>query len=342
MPDRNLLVFAAAGASKAVNRDKFPTTVEFFQQLPSEITNNTFFLYVHKYLTNIEKIEIIDIEQILWSLKNLSNFYGSIKSPSDIVGFAIHNGLTARIVNGGNDGNLPGSAHNLKLSVDNLISEINEKVYQLYAYEPDESELADNWIALLNSITKSKLAFDIFSTNYDAIIECALGFAYTEKDSRSFQGIKGIQRKELDLKRWTEKSSDKNGLLTKLHGSIDWKIQSNHIYVGDAIFTGDHDKHAIVYPGFKGRSDIEFFREFHDYFEEKLSSATHLLFIGFAFRDEYINQIIRENISTDAQVIVVNPDKSVKFPALRHRNLKYLHEYFDLSSVVSITNLFKI
>lgn len=156
---------------------------------------------------------------------------------------------------------------------------------------------------------------------------------FGEQKISSFQGIKGRQRKELDLRKWKEPTPERFGLLTKLHGSIDWKIQGDRIFVGDAIFTGDHEKQGIVYPGFKGRSNLPFFGEFHDYLEVKLSNATDLIFIGFAFRDEYISDLIRSNISSDARIVLINPDKSVKFPSNRSKKLKYIHDYFTSDSV---------
>jgi len=45
-----ILVFAGAGASSAVDHDKYPTTVEFFKRLPSEIKNDKLFSEIEKFL----------------------------------------------------------------------------------------------------------------------------------------------------------------------------------------------------------------------------------------------------------------------------------------------------
>jgi hypothetical protein len=46
---------------------------------------------------------------------------------------------------------------------------------------------------------------------------------------------------------------------------------------------------------------------FHEYFRRTLRKATHLLFIGFAFRDDFINQLIISDLPKEARVAVVNP-----------------------------------
>lgn len=170
---RNLLIFAGAGASKAVNKEQFPTTVAFFDGLPEIIFTDPLFNISLEYIKSIEKVDTVDIEHVLWSLQKLSEFYGSISAPTDIAGFAISTGLTARIFPGANDGNLPSICSQLKSKIDKLISDINAIVYNLYAYEPNEEELENNWISLLNRIRLSDEIsdFDIFSTNYDAVIE---------------------------------------------------------------------------------------------------------------------------------------------------------------------------
>ncbi len=37
------LIFAGAGASKAVSADRYPTTIEFFEKLPETIRNTHLF-----------------------------------------------------------------------------------------------------------------------------------------------------------------------------------------------------------------------------------------------------------------------------------------------------------
>ncbi|MCP5348021.1 MAG: hypothetical protein R3F41_10425 [Gammaproteobacteria bacterium] len=57
-----IVVFAGAGASKAVAPEKYPTTVEFFDDLPEEITSNKLFQQVVEFLKEDSGKGPIDIE----------------------------------------------------------------------------------------------------------------------------------------------------------------------------------------------------------------------------------------------------------------------------------------
>ncbi len=83
------------------------------------------------------------------------------------------------------------------------------------------------------------------------------------------------------------------------------------------MFTGDHARQGIIYPGFKGKSQIAFFDIFHNYLASRLSDAHVVIFIGFAFRDEHINTILQSAVGRSTKVLVINPDKSVEFPHSR-------------------------
>jgi hypothetical protein len=77
--------------------------------------------------------------------------------------------------------------------------------------------------------------------------------------------------------------------------------------VGDPLFKGAHEKHVILYPGFKDASAPEPFKRFHDYLAGAVAQASSVLFIGFAFRDNFINDILRRFTASHAQIIVIDP-----------------------------------
>jgi hypothetical protein len=136
----------------------------------------------------------------------------------------------------------------------------------------------------------------------------------------NYSGAKGRVQRFLDLTQWQEDAKRTGGLLTKLHGSLNWKFNGDRIAIGDSGFTGIHAKHAIIYPGFKGRSNAAFFEPFHDYFSRMLAVADHVLIVGFAFRDEYITQLLRTSLAPSAKLTVIDPQKSVKYPINRPVN----------------------
>lgn len=144
--------------------------------------------------------------------------------------------------------------------------------------------------------------------------------------------MSGRRRRIIEFDNWTSAQEPRHGLLTKLHGSLDWKIQDHNIHVGDPVFTGDHAKQAIIYPGFKGGSTVLFYEPFHDYFRRSISSADILIFVGFAFRDAHINEVIANNLDPSAKVVVINPDKTVSFPYTRVR-AKHVRKYYEAAGL---------
>ena len=72
--NKRITIFAGAGASKAVDPDQYPTTVEFFDRLPISVATNLLFESVVAFLMQDDKNRILDIEIILWELSELLSF----------------------------------------------------------------------------------------------------------------------------------------------------------------------------------------------------------------------------------------------------------------------------
>ena len=104
---------------------------------------------------------------------------------------------------------------------------------------------------------------------------------------------------------------------TKLHGSVDWQSAGTDtsgrpvIRWGHLEKHGSHDTRGIIYPGFKGAPEKEPFKSFHDYFGEAAKHATHALFIGFAFRDFYINDLLTRSLPPSVKIAVIDPSFSL-------------------------------
>lgn len=313
---QNVVIFAGAGASRALKDSTFPTTVEFFEALPDAIRGDAYFAFVEQFVRRSKDHDVIDIEEILLELQNLASFLRSANDRSTIVGDAVAVNLLAHVNRGYNFGHLaPGGAELLK-RIESLQGRINAQVFRLYRKEPTDRELDDTWNPLLsNLIDKSNL--NIFTTNYDIVIENALASLASEAAMYKWLGATGRAQKRLDLEQWREDAKRSFGLLTKLHGSLTWKLDDDEILLGDWAFTGNHAKQAIIYPGFKGRSDAVFFDPFHEYLSRTLAKAHHVLVIGFAFRDDSINQIFRASMNPAATVTVMDLNESLAVPVGR-------------------------
>jgi hypothetical protein len=333
--DKHALIFAGAGASKAVNRDRFPTTVEFFERLPDNIKNDELFRLTVEYLSRSDSQKIIDIEEVLWELQNLREFCSSYERSDCFVGFGLGR---SRLTNtyfgpGQNTGMLDQTIAHAGSACNALIENINASVYDFYSHEPSQSELKDNWLLLLSYLRKYGYLYNIFTTNYDLAIETAISIDRTNDYDR-FVGSRGRINKILDVDRW-QNPKPYEQLLTKLHGSINWKLRGADVTVGDGIYTGDHKKQVIIYPGFKGQIVEEPFSTLHNYLGATLETMELAIFIGFAFRDEYIDRLLAERLNRDCKIFIINPEKKVKFPVNR-RHVSHLRLGFGSESLKEV------
>ena len=331
MPSR-IVVFAGAGASKAVNPKQFPTTVEFFERLPKSIVDNKHFDFVMRYLKGSLGERQIDIEHVLWGLQEFYSIFSDLQLRKGPLGFALGQNALHLASPSYNFGHLQNASPILAGGFRDIIDQINQKVYDFYAEEPSQSELSGNWMELIEGVRGWRDRVDIFTTNYDSVIEAALVCLDGDGTARLDCGIAGTLRQKLNFDYWTDDSKGEDILLTKLHGSLDWKYAGKGVAVGDAVFTGDHEKQAIVYPGFKGSSDAVFFPIFHEYLRRAVSESDIVIFIGFAFRDEHINEIFRDALDTRTRIISINPDSEANLPIGRVEPL-YLRDGFGPKTI---------
>src|SRR5262249_3605529 len=138
MERSNVVVFAGAGASKAVNASEYPTTIEFFERLPHAISNHTVFGLATEYLsTNLSKEAPPDIEQVLWVLQELDAFMKVTSDPDAVAGWFLRGERLLRVLGiTGNYGHLIDNTPKIREIVAALISQINAQVYDFYQRQP--------------------------------------------------------------------------------------------------------------------------------------------------------------------------------------------------------------
>lgn len=154
---KNAIIFAGAGASKAVNSERYPTTVEFFERLPDPVRNSGLFRMAEQYLKKSDPERILDIEEVLWELQSLRAFSEQQTQEGNFVGYALRNGRLAHLLFGTNHNfnHLDVTLASVYGELENLIGSINATVYDFYDYEPSEDELSDNWLYLFSSMRKT-------------------------------------------------------------------------------------------------------------------------------------------------------------------------------------------
>lgn len=260
-----IAVFAGAGASMAVNKDKYPGTVGFFEQLPKEIKNNNLFKETVAFLRKNEpKKEIFDIEEVLFKLKELIVILSGVKNKDSLFGHICEgNRIIPLGSQSGSTGNFIPAVQSLEQKTVKLITEIEKHVFQLYFRGPEENEITSNWIELFHNLPEN-FKWEVFTTNYDTVIEASFehfkgnsGKNFTFLTGREASGGVNI----LNENTWPKNPDselNKNDLVTKrirlskLHGSIDWSyLPDKSITWGSPQFTGHLNNHVLIAPGFK-------------------------------------------------------------------------------------------
>ena len=219
-----------------------------------------------------------------------------------------------------------------------MVDLINRQVYDFYSRIPDREALATTWLPLLEALLGrgTRQRVEIFTTNYDLVLERAAEMVGGPASDRPIStGRTGGLQTRLDLDQWrpaaraTADPRSSRGLVTKLHGSVDWSRVGDAIFVGEPGYKGSEERHVIIYPGYKGAFDREPFTIFDAHFRAAAAEATDLIFVGFAFRDEHINNILRQATNPQAKIVVIDPaDVGERMPYSRER-VKYLRRGFD-------------
>jgi hypothetical protein len=315
-----IVVFAGAGASKAVDPSMYPTTAEFFERLPDSIRGTPLFGGTVEFLRQKDPDATIDIELVLWAIEELRDAVSALVDPQTLPGWLVRPAQFTKVTHGGyNTRQFLERATELATATERLWSEINAQVYRLYHLPPPAEGLGDTWIPLLQTLSTTGKRVEVFTTNYDVVLEDALSRVDLPVHDGRTKGTQPV----LDTSLWQRGGDQRVGLLTKLHGSVDWSRSERAIHTGTPLYQGDHDRHVIIYPGFKGTPEREPFQTFHEHFRSCMTRAELVIFIGFAFRDTTINQLLRSTHRVGTKIVVVNP--AAELPGLPYGASDVIH-----------------
>ena len=333
-----ILVFAGAGASKALNPQHYPTTVEFFEGLPEAVTEAPLFQRVRQFLGG-ENTEVpLDIEQVLWAIGEWQEFHRLNSDVRAFPAWLIAKNRIRMVLGEGDrfDGRSAVAKYKeVNAAALDVQSSINQLVYSLYRRLPTEAEIDEAWAPLLGKALEIDPRLDVFTTNYDLVLESVVEHRGFPIETGRTQTV----TPRLSVKLWDEARVDasirKTGLLTKLHGSLDWirGDEEDEIFVGTPQFTGEHQRHAIIYPGFKGMPNRTPFTYFHDYLRSAAEHAAAAIFVGFAFRDDVIREIVRDRFGSGIPIVVIGLGGQPPQIPFRKGQYKYLGDGFSRKAV---------
>ena len=228
-----ILVFAGAGGSAAVNPDQYPTTVEFFKRLPGDITQEPLFVKIREFLEAQKgQGQPIDIEEVLWNLDELRDYFKASCDTNAIPGWIMANQRINQLIGSPDLSNILNGMRQLEENqIKILKGKINALVYDFYAQHPSDDELTD-WVQLLKGLAKHHSVIEIFTTNYDVVLERAIDLAQINvKTGR----IPDSVQMRLDTTFWEtpgEPIENKYGRLVSVQGALYTSLLPDQPIVG--------------------------------------------------------------------------------------------------------------
>ena len=171
-------------------------------------------------------------------------------------------------------------------------------------------------------LNKKKLV--IFTTNYDLSLENAFegeggelppADVYIGFESKSNRTV-FVDDKNKIMETLKKPVENKIINIFKIHGSVDWQKYNGKIVRGASVGISNPHDLFLIYPGIKNwensgidEVDSRIFRILHDVFKEVLGHSRALISVGFAFRDKYIYQIIKEALlnNDNLKIYSINP-----------------------------------
>ncbi len=310
-----ITILSGAGASYAINQDKYPTTVKFAERLPDTIKQNDIFKLFHTYLEKKYEGKPLDIELYLWEMRRSNDIFSELINQGSILGQAFGHAfqhLKGDLRKRQLDSNrVENDLRQFADRLHDLQKKMNQKVFDFYAQPTNEEEISSNWLHLLNSlyVTEKNIAFH--TLNYDLIPESITSCLKSKMNI--FDGKISYPLVRIDSTFWSEKKylqeANHNLSITKLHGSIDWrKVADGGINFGNEEYSGNLEKHLLLYPGYEKTNHEEPYKSFYEYFEYCLRSSDKIIVVGYAFRDEGVNMLLREALreSKDTKLFIID------------------------------------
>ncbi|NWG36013.1 SIR2 family protein [Nitrososphaera sp.] len=195
---------------------------------------------------------------------------------------------------------------------------IEDDIFENYSWDRTKNGILLEIMARLIAVVGKSGEAHIFTTNYDRAVEqfCIL-------NSAAFKLIDGFGPDSgLGMYTWTnntylqqDRENDRKSVyLYKLHGSLDWKRNSDGIIVKTGIERRTNDpnisENIAIMPTIspKDGAEKEPFKTILQHFSRFMNEADVCIVIGYSFRDAHINEVFSSFLSHSGRLIVVSPN----------------------------------
>ena len=177
---------------------------------------------------------------------------------------------------------------------------------------------------------KENFNFKIFSTNYDNLIRQIHPNPryYIETESAISSSIVNI-RKLI--------KGDDNYAYIPLKGMIDWRRSRNGIIIEGHEYEKNYDNQVIMPLEDTSTPERHPHKEMYDALIKEIKESHMLLFIGFSFRDTFINNLLQSYHNEDLTEQIIIVTKSRRIPENNIFKKKIENEIFNRLSESKIT-----
>lgn len=315
---RKIITFLGAGASATFG---YPTTRVFLERLKENVSGE-----LREYLNSLGNLHLVkDIEhvvEILDSLLTLKDYLskhplsGFFQKYQPLIDFGKKDEKHA---------SKPALEYNVQWKklvelTEALRNKIEEFTFEQFESDvnlfPNIKHVFEGYFSMLREHSQDKKVFEIFTTNYDNVIE----------DYCSQSGyVCSLSALERELQPKEKVILDQRYVLTKLHGSLNWLVnkQTKQVQVIEAQTrirkeSRSWDANEYVLFGTKTRlNESRIYDKLFDGFRNSLLQAEICVVIGFSFRDEHVcnifRQALKENESLRVFVVSGSAKKSASY-----------------------------
>lgn len=200
----------------------------------------------------------------------------------------------------------------------------------------DEASYYEGFNSLHSSVGQ---LIKVFTLNYDLCFERVVGKLRTIETGFN-KGTRDWHYSNF------ENSNDKHFFLYKLHGSIDWYIEDNKLFISDdpvespELIFGIQHKMTSVDPYFYYSSELR---------KSCLNEAKLIIVIGYSFADEYVNKILTQalNSKENMKILCIEPTDKVEEKCkeiyekleLKNKNQVFIAGYTAKQFITEIMNI---
>ena len=176
-------------------------------------------------------------------------------------------------------------------NLDRIDDEICRIIHQTVNIDLPNAETAYNSIATWVNAIEREFPVEVFTTNYDLLMEQA----FEEAHVPYFDGFTGVRRPFFDLRAMEEDQLPPRwARLWKLHGSVNWHYIPNKGVYRSTVNDADESKRVIFPSHLKLQESRRLpYLAMIDRLRAFLKNPTSVLVIcGYSFRDEHLNEAI--------------------------------------------------